>query len=138
MSTLVLRAATRLLTPVILALSVYLLLRGHNAPGGGFIAALVAGAAVVLQYLANGPEGLNRFLRVHVNLLVGWGLLLAVGFGVAGILAGGEFLQSTLAHARVPVLGEVKVAASLVFDLGVYLVVLAVVVTIVRYLGEPT
>jgi multisubunit Na+/H+ antiporter MnhB subunit len=119
------------------ALSLWLLLRGHDAPGGGFIAALVAGAAVVLQYLANGIEGVRRFLPVAATTLLGWGLLVATGFGIAGLLLGAEFLGGAIWTTTLPALGEVKVAASLIFDVVVYLVVLAVVVAIVRYLGEP-
>lgn len=136
MSTLILRATTRVLTPIMVVLSLYLLMRGHDAPGGGFIAALVAGAAVVLQYLANGLQGVRRFLPVEVGTLTGIGLLLAVGFGLAGLVLGVTFLEGALWKLDVPVVGEVKVAASLSFDIGVYLIVLSVVVAIVRYLGE--
>lgn len=136
MSSLIVRATARGLTPVMIGLSLWLLLRGHNAPGGGFIAALVAGAAVVLQYLANGVEGVRRFLPVAATTLLGGGLLLATGFGLAGLLLGAEFLAGAPLAVTIPALGEVKVAASLIFDVGVYLVVLAVVVAIVRYLGE--
>jgi multicomponent Na+:H+ antiporter subunit A len=136
MSTLILRTAARMLTPLIVVLSIYLLLRGHDSPGGGFIGALVAGAAVVLQYLANGTEGVNRFLPVQFSTLLGLGLLMAVGVGLGGVVVGGQFLQSAIWKFDVPLLGELKVTASLGFDVGVFLVVLSVVVAIVRYLGE--
>lgn len=136
MTSLILSTAARLLTHVIVALSIYLLLRGHHAPGGGFIAALVAGSAVVLQYLANGLAGVNRFLPMEFSTLLGLGLLLAVGVGVGGIVIGDQFLQSGIWEADLPLLGEQKVAASLIFDIGVFFVVLAVVVAIVRYLAE--
>lgn len=136
MSSLILRTAARLLTVIIITFSLYLLWRGHDAPGGGFIAALVAGSAVVLQYLANGPEGVDRFLPLQFSTLLGFGLLLAVGVGVGGILGGGQFLQSAIWKRTLPVIGELKVTASLGFDVGVFLVVLAVVVAIVRYLAE--
>lgn len=138
MSSLIVRATTRGLTPVMIALSLWLLFRGHDEPGGGFIASLVAGAAVVLQYLANGVEGVRRFLPFRATTLLGVGLLVATGFGLAGLSLGAEFLEGAIWTVEVPGLGEVKAAASLVFDVGVYLVVLAVVVAIVRYLGEET
>lgn len=136
MTTLILNTATRLLTRVIVALSIYLLVRGHNAPGGGFIAALVAGSAVVLQYLAHGIPGVNRSLPMEFSTLLGLGLLLGVGVGLAGVVVGEQFLQSGILTFHLPLLGEQKLTASLVFDVGVFLVVLAVVVAIVRYLGE--
>lgn len=136
MSSLIVRATARGLTPLMVVLSVWLLLRGHDEPGGGFIASLVAGAAVVLQYLANGVEGVRRFLPLRATTLLGWGLLVATGFGIAGLLLGGQFLEGAIWTAELPLLGELKVAASLIFDVGVYLVVLAVIVAIVRYLGE--
>ena len=135
-STPILRATTRALTPVIVVLSIYLLLRGHESPGRGFIAALVAGAAVVLQYLANGLEGTRRFLPVAAITLFAVGLLLAVVTGLGGVVFGAAFLETTIWEIEIPLLGALKVASSLAFDVGVYLVVLAVVVAVVRYLGE--
>lgn len=136
MSTVILHTTTRALTPVIVLFSVYLLLRGHNAPGGGFIAALVAGAAVVLQYLTNGLEGVRRFLPVDFSTLLAIGLVIAVSAGLIPLVVGGAFLESAIFRAELPLLGELKVASSLGFDLGVYLVVVAVVVAIIRHLGE--
>lgn len=136
MSSLIVRATARVIVPLILALSAYLLLRGHDAPGGGFIAALVAGAAVVLRHLADGPEGLRRFPPVGFAGLLGTGLFLATGVGLAAITSGGEFLEGTIWKARLPFAGEIKLASSLLFDLGVYVVVVAVAVAIVGALGE--
>ncbi|HVM11691.1 MAG TPA: MnhB domain-containing protein [Actinomycetota bacterium] len=136
MSTLILRTAARLLVPLIGVLAVYLLVRGHDAPGGGFIAALAGGAAIVLRYLAHGPAGVRRLVPIPFSSLLGVGLLLAVGYGVAGLVAGAEFLRGAIWRVEAPVVGELKVAAALVFDLGVFFVVLGVVLAIVRYLGE--
>jgi multisubunit Na+/H+ antiporter MnhB subunit len=136
MNTVILRFTVRVLTPVIFALSVYLLLRGHDSPGGGFIAALLAGAAVVLQHYAGGPKGALRTIPLSFSSLVGAGLLLAAGMGVAGLFAGADFLTGGVHKFDVPALGELKVTASLVFDLGVYFVVLAVIVAVVSHLGE--
>lgn len=136
MTSLILTTATRILTRLIFVLAIYLLLRGHDAPGGGFIGALVAGSAVVLQYLAHGPEGVNRFLPVQFSTLLGAGLLLGVGVGLGSVVTGGQFLQSYKWSGHFPLVGELKFTLSLIFDVGVFLVVLAVVVAIVRYLGE--
>jgi multicomponent Na+:H+ antiporter subunit A len=136
MSTVILRVISGLLTPIVVALSLYFLLRGHNAPGGGFIGALIAGTAVVLQYLANGAAGIRRFLPVGFETLLGLGLLLAVGTGLVGLVTDGAFLSSRVWTWDLPVLGQLKVATSLAFDFGVYLIVLAVIVAVVRHLGE--
>lgn len=136
MSSLIVRATIRVLTPGILLLSLVLLVRGHDEPGGGFIGGLVAGAAVVLEYLAGGPERVRRFPPVRGTILLATGIGLAVAYGLAGLAFGGAFLQGTVWKAEVPVAGELKVAASLAFDAGVYLVVLALVVAYVRVLGE--
>jgi multicomponent Na+:H+ antiporter subunit A len=135
-SSLIVRATTRVLTPGILVLSLVLLVRGHDEPGGGFIGGLVAGAAVVLEYLAGGPERLRRFPPVRGTILLATGIGLAVAYGLAGLAFGDAFLEGAVWKAEVPVAGELKVAASLAFDAGVYLVVLALVVAYVRVLGE--
>lgn len=132
----ILATAARIFTPGILLLSVYLLLRGHDAPGGGFIAALVAGTAVVLRFLSLGAEGARRLIVVRFTTLLGAGLLLAVGSGLAGLAFGREFLASTTWKKELPLLGEVKVASSLAFDVGVALVVVGVVAAVVEYLGR--
>lgn len=133
---LILSVAARIITPIAFLLSLWLLIRGHDRPGGGFIAALVAGSAVVLQYLAAGLGGVRRFLPFSAGALAGVGLVVAGGYGIAGLVGGAGYLGGAVWEIGVPVLGEVKVAASLAFDLGVYLVVLGVVVTVIRYMGE--
>jgi multisubunit Na+/H+ antiporter MnhB subunit len=129
---LILRTANKLLAPLMLAVSLYLLGRGHDAVGGGFIGGLTGGAAVVLLYLSHGHRRIwdNRLLRIVP--LIGGGLLLAVGYGLGGLVVGGNFLAG--AKLRLPGGGEV--ATSLLFDVGVYLVVLGMVVAIVRHLGH--
>ena len=136
MSTMILRFTVRVLAPVQLALSIYLLFRGHNAPGGGFIAALVAGGAVMLQYMAHGSAGARKVVPVDFSTLLGVGLVLAVSMGLAGLVAGEAFLTGAHWSVHAPLIGELDVTASLVFDTGVYLVVLAVIVAVVGYLGE--
>lgn len=136
MSTIILRATTRAIIPIIVLLSIYLLLRGHDAPGGGFIAALVAGAAVVLQFLANGLDGVRRLLPIRFATLLSVGLVIAVSVGLVPVLFGGQFLEGTLFEIPLPLGRELKIASSLGFDIGVYLVVLSVIVVIIRYLGE--
>ncbi|MGI5203049.1 hydrogen gas-evolving membrane-bound hydrogenase subunit E [Spirillospora sp. CA-108201] len=138
-SSVVLEAAARFLGPTILVFSLYLLVAGHGHPGGGFVGGLVAGMAFVLRYLPGGRRELASALPVRPSVLIGGGLGLAVATGAAGWTAGGfphgEFLQGEIWHASPPVLGEVEVPTSLFFDIGVYLVVLGLVLTILTTLG---
>ena len=135
-STLVLRVVARVMVPVVALYAVYLLLRGHDAVGGGFIAGLVAGAALVLRYFAD--DATVPALAARPLTLLGAGMLLSVGYGLAGLVAGGGFLAGTVWRPAVPLLGELKVAASLVFDVGVMVVVVAAVGGLLRYLGDAT
>lgn len=134
--TVVLRTTARWLTPIILVVSVYLLVRGHSAPGGGFIAALVTSAALVLRFFAYGATGMLRLGGVTLGALVGGGLAIAVGAGVAGYAVGGELLSGEVWSWALPLVGSIKFAFSLVFDVGVYVVVVAGVLTVLRGLGE--
>lgn len=131
----ILRSAERALVPAILLLAAFLFLRGHDAPGGGFIAGLVAGGALVLRFLARGAPGLSNVRPSRASPLIAAGLLLAVGIGVAGLVTGGGFLRTVVWSWSLPGLASIKVASSLVFDAGVFLIVLAVVVTILRRFG---
>lgn len=117
------------LTPVLLMFSVFLTLRGHNAPGGGFAGGLVMAAAIVLRYLASGVEGV-RSLRVDPILLTGAGLLLAIAVGSGAVASGHDFGESTIWTLHPPLIGEVKVVSSALFDIGVHIVVVGVVMSI--------
>jgi multicomponent K+:H+ antiporter subunit A len=126
----------RLLLPLALTVSVYVLLRGHNLPGGGFVAGLITSVALVTQYLANGIAAVQpRLPRQPVRLLA-LGLLLAAGIGVASWPFGRPFLTSAHGHLRLPLLGDVELASAMVFDLGVYIVVVTVAVTVLSGLGQ--
>jgi multicomponent Na+:H+ antiporter subunit A len=128
----VLQVAGRVLVPGMAALSAYLLWRGHDEPGGGFIAALVGGTAVGLHQVASGFPGLPRLLRPEP--LVGAGLLLALGTGLAAVVQGEPFLTPF----DIPVLGSVGIGSALLFDVGVYLLVLALLATAFDRLGAGT
>jgi multicomponent Na+:H+ antiporter subunit A len=115
------RIASRVLGPVVVLLSLWLLLRGHDEPGGGFIAALVAGAGVAIIQLPRGPEAGPR---LSARPLIASGLALAATTGLLGFLDGSYLRPLT---GELPVLG-LKVTSSLVFDVGVFLVVVGLVV----------
>ncbi|MFA1539191.1 hydrogen gas-evolving membrane-bound hydrogenase subunit E [Actinomadura monticuli] len=134
-SPVVLGAASRVLTPTILIFSVYLFFAGHGRPGGGFVGGLVAGMAFVLRYLPGGRRALAAALPVRPAALLGAGLGIAVATGAGGWADGGAFLGSHHLGGTVPVLGHVEVPTNLIFDAGVYLLVLGLVLMILTTLG---
>jgi multicomponent K+:H+ antiporter subunit A len=113
----------RLLLPLAVLVSLYLFLRGHNEPGGGFIAGLVLALALILQYVANGQRWIEQRLRTDFRAWIGAGLLIAGGAGIGSWFLGAPFLTSTYAYWSLPVIGAVPLASAVVFDLGVYLTV---------------
>jgi multicomponent Na+:H+ antiporter subunit A len=120
---------------ITLLISVWLTFRGHNAPGGGFIGGLVAASAFVMLYLARGAVALRRAVRVTPSTLIGIGLTIAVVTGLVPVLLGDQFLESDLLPITLPVIGDTKLATSVIFDLGVYLMVVGVVLLVISELG---
>jgi multisubunit Na+/H+ antiporter MnhB subunit len=123
------------LTPVLVLFSIFLTLRGHNAPGGGFAGGLVMGSAVVLRYLAAGPRGL-RSLRIDPIVLIGAGLLIAVTVGLTSLVVDGSFQESAIWKFDVPILGQLKIVSSSLFDIGVHVLVVGVVMAVLVALAE--
>lgn len=134
MRSLILQVMTRALTPLLLLFSVYLLLRGHNSPGGGFAGGLIAASMLVLFALVFGVSETRRALRVSPLALLISGLAIALLSGLAGWLTGGEFLQAWWYGREVEIVQHF--GTPLVFDLGVYLTVLGAMLTIVLTLIE--
>jgi multisubunit Na+/H+ antiporter MnhB subunit len=127
MPELYLRLLDRILTPILLILAVYLFLRGHNAPGGGFIAGLVASVAFELQILSRGERFVRKRLGPYLHPLIGIGLLCAVVAALIG-LGDNEFFESVWLKAEVGAV-ELELGNPVLFDLGVFLVVTSVVVS---------
>ncbi|MGX5695700.1 Na+/H+ antiporter subunit A [Agromyces soli] len=125
----------RLLFHPAIIVSVYLLFVGHNAPGGGFAGGLLAGLALVARYLAGGRYELGEAAPVDAGRLLGTGLLLAAGTAASSLFFGMAVLESTWFEAEVPVLGTLSIGTSTLFDIGVYLVVVGLVLDILRSLG---
>jgi multicomponent Na+:H+ antiporter subunit B len=135
MSSLILRTTTRLLIAVLLLFSVFLLLRGHDLPGGGFIGGLVAASALALYAIAYGAEAAARLLRLSPRRVIGIGLVTASAAGAMAALAGRDFLTGL--WWIFPAFGtEIKLSTPLLFDVGVYLVVIGVVLTMLFALEE--
>ncbi|GMA39273.1 Na+/H+ antiporter subunit A [Mobilicoccus caccae] len=131
----ILEIVTRLVFHVVIVWSVYLLLAGHNSPGGGFAAGLVAGLGICLRYLAGGRDEVRATLPIMPAVPLGIGLFLSAGNGLASMLVGGDVLQTWDTYLQVPFVGEVHLVSSLVFDIGVYLVVVGLVLDILQSLG---
>ncbi len=135
MNTLILRTASRFLLPLLLLFSVFLLLRGHYLPGGGFVGGLVASIAFVLHGFAFDLKSSKSLLRVHPGYLIPVGLALALLAAVFPILWEAKpFMTGIWYPESVPVLGSLGTA--LIFDIGVYLVVVGAVLTIIMTLSE--
>ena len=120
----------RVLLPLAGVVSVYFLLRGHNAPGGGFVGGLVMATAIILQYMTSGVLWVESQLRVLPQYWVAFGLLAAGAAGLAAWFVGAPFLTSLEWHATLPLLGELHLSTVLLFDLGVYMVVVGSTVLI--------
>ncbi|XVX22039.1 hydrogen gas-evolving membrane-bound hydrogenase subunit E [Actinomycetota bacterium] len=126
---------TRFLFHPILVVSVWLLLTGHNTPGGGFVAGLVAGLALLIRYLAGGRHELDEAAPIDAGVVLGLGLVIAAGTALVPVALGHQVLASGAAHLTLPLLGELHLVSSTVFDIGVYLVVIGLMLDILRSLG---
>jgi multicomponent K+:H+ antiporter subunit A len=130
-----LRVLSQPLLPLALLVSAYLFLRGHNAPGGGFIAGLVTGTAMLLQYVAHGSTWASVRLPWNYARVIAAGLLVATATGLASWAVGAPFLTSTFGYVTWPVVGKFELASAMLFDLGIYLAVVGVVMVIISRLG---
>ncbi|MFB2585210.1 Na+/H+ antiporter subunit A [Herbiconiux liukaitaii] len=132
---LILEVLVRLVFHPAIVVSIFLLFAGHNAPGGGFAAGLVAGLALIARYLAGGRYELGETLPIGPGVLLGAGMLLATGTAVGSLFLGAEVLTSAYFSTELPLVGYVSFGTSTIFDVGVYLVVIGVVLDILRALG---
>jgi multicomponent Na+:H+ antiporter subunit A len=133
---LILTTISRMVFHTVIVFSVYLLVSGHNQPGGGFVGGLVAGAALVLVFAAGGVEQVERTMPVPSTFVLGLGLACAQLTAAAAWLTGGALLESTVFDVHLPVFGDIHVATPLFFDIGVYLVVLGLVAIALRTIGR--
>ncbi|MBZ0069539.1 MAG: monovalent cation/H+ antiporter subunit A [Thiobacillus sp.] len=126
---------TQILLPLALLVAVFILLRGHNQPGGGFIAGLITAVALIVQYLANGTHWTHQRMPSDSHPLIAWGLAIAAGTGLASWWFGAPFLTSTYGHLHWPMVGDFELASAMAFDLGVFLVVVGATLMILLNLG---
>ena len=126
---------TRLLLPLALLVAVFILLRGHNQPGGGFIAGLITAVALIVQYLANGATWTHQRMAANSQPVIAWGLAIATLTGLASWAFDHPFLTSTFGYQSWPVVGKFELASAMAFDLGVFLVVVGATLMILTGLG---
>jgi multicomponent K+:H+ antiporter subunit A len=128
--------ATRFLLPVAMMIGVFLYLRGHNLPGGGFVAGLVFAIATVMQYMASGLAWTEARQRIEYHALIAAGVLVAAAAGVGSWLFGASFLSSSYTYVHLWPLEEFELATAAIFDLGVFLCVLGAVLLALNSLSR--
>lgn len=126
------------LLPLALMVSVYIFFRGHNLPGGGFIAGLITAVALILQYIAHGVDWIKARMDIEYQRVIAIGLLIALVTGAASFLFNRPFLTSWFDYFDIPILGEIELASAIAFDLGVYLTVVGAALLILSNLGKMT
>ena len=130
-----LEVIVRILFHSIIIVSLYVLFAGHNLPGGGFAGGLIAGMALVMRYVAGGRYELGAAAPTDAGRLLGVGMSIAVACAIVPLFFGAPPLTSFFFEATLPVLGHVEFVTSTLFDIGVYLVVIGLVLDVLRSLG---
>ncbi|WDG75363.1 monovalent cation/H+ antiporter subunit A [Pseudomonas chlororaphis] len=131
-------ALVRLLLPIALVVSFYLFMRGHNLPGGGFVAGLVMSVAFILQYMVAGTQWVEAQMSLRPLRWMGTGLLLATLTGLGALAFGYPFLTTHTLHLDLPLLGDIHIASALFFDIGVYAVVVGSTLLILTALAHQS
>jgi multicomponent Na+:H+ antiporter subunit B len=133
---LILKTTTNIIVFIILAFSFKLFLAGHNMPGGGFIGGLMTSGALILLYLTYGIGPIKRVIQVRYTFLIALGLAIAVATGVGSFFFNVPFLSHTDGYFYLPILGKSHLATAVLFDVGVYLTVIGVTMTIILSIAE--
>ena len=128
--------ASRIILPLTLTVGIYLFLRGHNQPGGGFIAALVVAVAFLVQYLAAGFDWSDARRKFGEHKLIAWGVLVAMATGLGSLAFGANFLTSTFGYFYLPLIGKFELASAMLFDTGVFLTVFGAVMLALAQLSH--
>ncbi|PXA96880.1 monovalent cation/H+ antiporter subunit A [Nostoc sp. 3335mG] len=124
--------------PIVIVIAVFMFLRGHDLPGGGFIAGIIMSLGFILQYMAGGTRWVEERLRILPVLWIGWGLLLALLTGLGAMALGAPFLTSAFAYLDIPLIGKVPMATALLFDLGVFALVVGATVLMLIALAHQS
>lgn len=135
---LLLSVVSQSLLPLFLLISAYIFMRGHNLPGGGFIAGLITSIALIQQYLAHGVNWISKRVSLNYHLLIAAGLSIAALTGFGSWLFGRPFLTSWFDYVSLPWIGKFELTSAMIFDLGVYLTVIGATLMILANLGKHT
>jgi multicomponent Na+:H+ antiporter subunit B len=133
---LIFKTATVLISFLLLGFSVYLFFSGHNSPGGGFIGGLGTAAALVLMYMAYGFKTVSKVLPINYRILTITGVLIAILTSAGSFVFGQPFLSQTFTYVHVPLIGKMELATATLFDLGVYLTVVGIALTIILSIAQ--
>ncbi|WP_433744089.1 Na(+)/H(+) antiporter subunit B [Falsibacillus pallidus] len=132
----ILQTVTNVVVFMIFLFSLQVFFSGHYHPGGGFIGGLMTSGAIVLLLLAYDIKTVSKIIPIDYKLLIGIGLFFAVGTGAGSLLFNVPFLTHAFSHFDLPILGETSLHTAVLFDTGVYLVVIGVTMTIIQTIGE--
>ncbi|MFD3260566.1 Na(+)/H(+) antiporter subunit B [Paenibacillus lentus] len=132
----ILQTVTKIVVFIILTMAVYLFVSGHNSPGGGFIGGLVLASALVLLFLAFDTETIMNRIPLDFKMVAAVGAFIAVATGVASLFFDVPFLSQAYSYFNLPVFGKTGLATVTIFELGVALAVVGVVVTIILSISE--
>ncbi|MCK7558430.1 Na+/H+ antiporter subunit B [Chitinophaga sedimenti] len=134
MRSIILKTASNYLLPLLLLFSVFILLRGHYRPGGGFVGGLIASIAFVLHAFANGLKDTRKLLRFPPGGFIPVGLSLALGSGLVPMFMGKPFMSAEWLSMQVPIVGSI--GTPLFFDIGVFFVVIGITLTILFTISD--
>ena len=134
----ILAVISQSLLPLALLVSFYIFLRGHNMPGGGFIAGLITSVALIQQYIAHGVDWVKPRLKIEYQTLIALGILIATLTGIGSWYFDRPFMTTWFDYFDIPYIGEIELASALIFDLGVYLTVIGSSLLILASLGKLT
>ncbi|USK38366.1 Na(+)/H(+) antiporter subunit B [Cytobacillus firmus] len=132
----ILQTATKVVLFLIVLFSIHIFFAGHYTPGGGFVGGLLTSGAIVLLLLAFDMKTVSKILPVNYIHMIAVGLLFAIGTGAGALLFNVPFLTHAFGHIDLPVLGDTSLHTATLFDLGVFLVVVGVTMTIIQTIGE--
>ena len=128
----------RLLLPVSLVVAAHFFLRGHNEPGGGFVAGLIVSIAMLTQYIVSGARWVEGRTRLRLTRWIAFGLLLAAGTGLGAVVLGYPFLTTHTAHLALPLIGDIHLPSATLFDLAVFSVVVGATLLILTALAHQS
>lgn len=132
----ILKTVTKIVVFIILTMAIYLFFSGHYSPGGGFIGGLVLASAIVLMYLVTDIETVHKGMPFDFKKIAAIGVLMATGTGFASVLFGEDFLTQAAIKVQFPFIGEKELASVILFEAGVAMTVVGVVVTIILNISE--